>query len=107
MIDTRIHIDPNGQDLTIEAVQDVEPILELNKKLRSMEQRSDWGRHVASIPNVILTKWLNEEYANGNVNLRMFTPEFNELVDRKLKDPEWAYLRTDSAHVQGFMGFGS
>jgi hypothetical protein len=72
-----------------------------------MAQKSDWGRHVASIPNVILTRWLNEEYERGNVTIRLFGPEMDALVDRKLKDPEWAFLRTDSAQVQSFMGFGS
>lgn len=105
-VSTFVHMDPNGQDLAIEHVQDVEPILEHNKMLRTMEQRSDWGRHVASIPNVIMTKWLNEEYARGNVTLRMFGPEMDALVERKLKDPEWAFLRVDS-HFNGQLGFGS
>jgi hypothetical protein len=74
--------------------QDVEPILERNKRLRAEPQRSDWGRHVGSIPNVILVKWLDEEHARGNTQLRLFTREFDELVARKLRDPEWAYLRT-------------
>ncbi len=74
--------------------QDVEPILERNKRLRAEPQRSDWGRHVGSIPNVILVKWLDEEHARGNTQLRLFTREFNELVARKLADPDWAYLRT-------------
>jgi len=107
MLDMRIHLDSNGQDIAVEMVQDVEPIIEHNKVLRSLAQKSDWGRHVASIPNVIMTRWLNEELERGNTTIRMFGPEMDALVDRKLKDPEWAYLRTDSAIVQGFMGFGS
>jgi hypothetical protein len=75
--------------------QDVEPILERNKRLRAEPQRSDWGRHVGSIPNVILVKWLDEEHVRGNTQLRLFTREFDELVARKLADPEWAYLKTD------------
>ncbi len=75
--------------------QDVEPILERNAALRAQPQKSDWGRHIASIPNVILVKWLNEEYARGNTALRMYTKEFDDLVARKLADPDWAYLRTD------------
>lgn len=106
-VQSRFHLDSNGQDIAVEHVQDVEDILERNKQLRGIEQRSEWGRHVASIPNVIMVRWLNEEYARGNVGLRMFTTEFDELVARKLKDPEWAYLRTDSQAVQGIMGFGS
>ena len=101
------HIHLNDRDVTVELVQDVEPILDHNAQLRATPQKSDWGRHVASIPNVIMVKWLNEEYARGNVGLRLFSEEMDKIVDRKLKDPEWAYLRTDSAQVQGFMGFGS
>ena len=77
------------------ATQDVEPILERNQRLRGEPQADDWARHVATIPNVILLKWLNEEHARGNTELRMFTKEFDALVARKLEDPDWKYLRTD------------
>ncbi len=92
---TRFHLDSNGQDMAIEHVQDVEPILEWNKASRATEQKSDWGRLVARIPNVIYVLWLDEEHAKGNTSLRMFSKEFDEIVARKLKDPEWAHLRTD------------
>jgi hypothetical protein len=96
----RPHFDPNGRDMAVEHVQDVAPILEWNKEARRDEQQSDWGRHIARIPNVIYVQWLNEEHAKGNTGLRLFTPEFDELVERKLKDPEWAYLRTDRPSLQ-------
>lgn len=96
----RFHLDPNGRDLTVEHVQDVEPILEWNKEARRDEQRSDWGRHVARIPNVIYVKWFDEEYAKGNTSLRMFSEEFDLIVQKKLEDPEWAYLRTDKPTLQ-------
>lgn len=88
---------PHARDslIHVHSMQDVEPILERNAMLRSLPQKSDWGRHVASIPNVILVQWLNEEWARGNVALRPFTREFDELVKRKLADPDWKYLRTD------------
>lgn len=89
------HFDSAERKFMFERVQDVEDILENNKKLRSEEQHSDWGRHVASIPNIIMERWLNEEYERGNVSLRMFTKEFDEIVAKKLKDPDWAFLRTD------------
>jgi hypothetical protein len=82
-------------EIVASATQDVEPILARNAALRTEPQKSDWGRHVATIPNVILVRWLNEEYARGNTQLRMFSKEFDELVARKLADPDWAYLRTD------------
>lgn len=104
-METRFHFDDGN--MIVENVQDVGDIIENNKRLRSVAQKSDWGRHVASIPNVIMTRWLNEEWAKGNTTIRLFGPEMDALVERKLKDPEWAYLRTDSAQVQSFIGFGS
>ena len=95
LMQTTLLRDRNDNRIIAYSEQDVEPILERNKALRSIEQKSDWGRHIASIPNVILVKWLNEEHARGNVSLRLFSAEFNRLIAKKLKDPDWAYLRTD------------
>jgi hypothetical protein len=96
----RPHLDRNGRDLAIEHIQDVEPILAWNQQARREEQHADWGRHVARIPNVIYVKWLDEERARGNASLRLFTPEFDVIVQKKLADPEWAYLRTDRPRLQ-------
>lgn len=94
-IQERVHFDSNGTTYTIERIQDVEAILEANKRLRSQSQKSDWGRHVATVPNVILERWLNEEWQRGNCALMLGSDEFNRIVKRKLQDPEWQYLRTD------------
>jgi len=99
MLQTRIHLDSNGKDLAVEHIQDVEDILNWNKEARRDEQKSDWGRHVARIPNVILVRWLNEEWSRGN-ELRMFSAEFDLLVQKKLRDPEWMYLRVDKPALQ-------
>lgn len=88
------HYDAADRKFTFEIVQDVEPILEQNKTLRSEKQTGDF-RHVASIPNVILTRWLNEEWERGNTTIRVLGPEMDALVERKLKDPDWKWLRTD------------
>lgn len=101
------HYDNAERKLVLERVQDIEDIIENNKKLRTEDQDSDWGRHVASIPNIIMERWLNEEYAKGNTSLRMFTKEFDELVALKLKDPDWAFLRTDKKNLAlGWQGNG-
>ena len=92
---TDLLLDRNEKIIVAATTQDVEPILERNRALRGESQRSDWGRHVATIPNVVVVTWLNEQYAAGNTRLRIFSPEFNELVARKLEDPDWAYLRVD------------
>lgn len=86
------------KSIVVYSTDDVEAILERNKVLRSLEQKSDWGRHIASIPNIIETKWLNEEWQRGNTELRYLSREWKQLVARKLQNPEWAYLRTDAGH---------
>lgn len=95
-METKFHFDATDKKVAVETIQDCVPILDANKELRTIPQRSDWGRHIASIPNVIITKWLNEEWARGNTTIRMGGREFDEMVARKLRDPEWKYLRTDN-----------
>jgi hypothetical protein len=94
---TELILDRADRRIIASTTQDVEPILERNKALRGETQQGhDCARLIADIPAVIIVRWLNEEYARGNTHLRPFTREFNEtVVARKLKDPEWAYLRTD------------
>ena len=88
----RIHLDPDGDRLTVEHAQDVEAILDRNKALQSQPQRSDWGRHIATIPNVVLIKWMNEDGVNV---LGMSSEEFGAFIRRKLDDPDWRHLRVD------------
>lgn len=92
---TSIYYDAGDRKVTFLRVQDVEPVLEQNAKLRSARQCSDWSRHIASIPNVILERWLHEEMARGNISIRLSSKEFDALIARKLNDPDWRYLRTD------------
>ncbi len=95
---TRYHSE--GRALTINRVQDVEPILEDNKRLRSEEQsRKSSFRHIARVPNVIIERWFNEERARGNTTIKWGREEMDRLIARKLRDPEWAYLRVDRKQV--------
>jgi hypothetical protein len=107
LIGTSLHVDQSERELTINRVQDVEDIIDLNKYLQTVKQQSDWGRHVATIPNIFYEKWLREEHERGNIGLRLYTEDFDRLVEKKLQDPDWKFLRTDCAQVQGFLGFGS
>jgi len=93
-VSTRLILDGAG-DLTVHSYQDVEAIIERNKKLQGEPQTSDWGRHVASIPLNIINQWLNEEWARDNASLRFGSKEFDALIAKKLRDPEWKFLRTD------------
>jgi hypothetical protein len=92
MTQTRLFLDRSDGTIIAETRQDVAPILDRNRALQSEPQRSDWGRHVATIPNVVIVKWMNEEGANV---LRMSGPEFGQFIRRKLADPDWRHLRTD------------
>lgn len=96
--------DAGERKFTFVRVQDVEPYLEHNKQLRTMEQKNDAWKHTSTIPNIILMQWLNEEYARGRTGLRLYSKEFDEIIQRKLQDPDWAYLRTDG--VKHRVGFG-
>jgi hypothetical protein len=104
-MERKLYLDHGERTLTFVNVQDVEPILDLNKAQRSERQTSDWGRHIARIPNSILLQWFYEEQRKGNVTLQMYTDEFDRIIDRKLQDPDYAYLRTDKPSLQvGFLG---
>lgn len=96
-VQTIYHFDGIGhnKNVIVERIQDVEPILENNKKLRGEKQKSDWGRHVATIPNVVLEQWLNDEMKRGNTTIRWGSKEFDELIHRKIQDRDWLFLRTD------------
>lgn len=91
------------RNVAVVSRDDVSAILDNNARLRTMSQKSDWGRHVASIPNIIMVKWLNECWASGH-EVRYLSPEWDKIVERKLKDPEWAYLRVDGPQSQ--IGWG-
>lgn len=107
-VQTSLHIDESAQSFTFQRSQDVEDIIEANKQAAAQSQISDWGKHVARIPNIFLEQWLNEEYARGNVGLRLFTPEFDRVIARKLQDPDWRFLRVDAASAQaGWIGGSS
>jgi hypothetical protein len=104
MMYRKLFVDESEKTLTFVNVQDVEPILELNKAQRSEDQHSDWGRRIARVPNSILLQWFYEEQAKGNSSLQMYTDEFDRIIARKLDDPDYAYLRTDKkpSIIKGF-----
>jgi hypothetical protein len=95
-VHTQTHQD--GKTTVINRVQDVEPVLERNKELQKIPQRSEWFRHTATIPNVILEQWLQEEWSKGNADLTWSSKEFEQIIRKKLADPDWKYLKViDSA----------
>lgn len=102
----RTYLDRGEKLIVVENVQDVQPILDQNKDLQSEQQKSDWGRHIATVPDVIVTKWLNEEYARGNTELRYLGPGFDGWFKRKLQDPDNRAWRTDNPSNPFHLGWG-
>jgi hypothetical protein len=96
LLGTELHFDEADKTLTINRVQDVQAHIDYNKMLQRLEQKSDWGRHVAHIPNIFYEVWVREEWDRGNIDIKLYSIEFDEIVEKKLKDPDWKFLRTDS-----------
>ena len=87
-----------GDDVVVHRTQDIEAIIDRNKFLQGESQK--WAgdlRHIGTIPNVILEKWMNEEGA-PNI-LAMPTEEFGQFIKRKLRDPDNAAFRTTNLRI--------
>jgi hypothetical protein len=86
----------DGRDLIVHSYQDVEDIIEQNKREQTGEKQKGDFRKIATIPNNVLAQWLADEWARGNVDMKLFDEQFNALVKRKLNDHDWLFLRTDA-----------
>lgn len=83
----------DGERFRIAQYQDVQPILDANKKLAANDGYSKRGIkndmwHYATIPNVIAMKWKNEH------NVDIFNNDDKERMFKLLNSPEYAYLKT-------------
>lgn len=77
-------------------MQDVEDIIERNKRRQNEQQdtRADGWHLFAEIPNIILEKWIIED---GVSYRELMSPDGMErIVKRKLRDPDYAWLRATS-----------
>ena len=92
MRQTTLRID--DRDLIVHSYQDVEDIIEDNKRWQNAGKQTGEWRKTSSIPNNIILQWLNEEWARGNTTIKLFGEEFDRMVARKLADPDWKWLRT-------------
>jgi hypothetical protein len=93
---TRFHPGDDGKTFTIQRRDDVEPTIERNKKLQSEPQKSESFHHIASIPAIVIEKWMAE---SGVPLLSMPSYEFQRFIRKKLRDPEWAFLKTTSKRL--------
>jgi|DEB3_MinimDraft_2_1074329.scaffolds.fasta_scaffold00127_4 hypothetical protein len=85
----------DGDDMHIRRSQDVEAILDENKRLASLNDGyspSRDMRRVASIPMTVIEQWMKE-------GINIFDRNCAEAIRRKLNSPEWRYLRTAPGRV--------
>jgi len=96
-IETRWHEDVSAGQYIIERVQDVEPILDMNK-IRQNDGTDGYTpskdlKHVASIPLVVIEQWMKQDGVNF---LAMpHGPEREKYIRKKLNDSDNNFLRTD------------
>lgn len=88
-----IFTDNQDGTFSITNMQDVEPIIENNKKLQNSHERKKKGIkegmwHYGSVPAIIIQKWNIE--IGGDILARHNRKEFF----KRLNSPEYAYLRT-------------
>lgn len=102
-ISHRVRVDEETGDLVVRRTQDVSAILDRNKERQNSGNTSyrtdEMGLHLhASIPNIVIEKWLQEEGVNvwlAKVSRRTGRPNWHmRQVLRKLEDPDWKHLKT-------------
>jgi len=94
---TSIGYDEADDVIVTHAEMDCAPTIELNKILyndgtEGYGPTREW-RRVASIPNIVLEKWLKEE------GIKYWDPADTHKLAAKLDDPEWKFLRTAPGKV--------
>jgi hypothetical protein len=95
------HYDHTTDTSYVETIQDVEPILDVNKAEANDPEITKRGIknglwRFASVPLWVQMKWLNEY---GLKNWPML-PENGDLLFRLLNSPDWKYLKcTEKIHI--------
>lgn len=92
---TDVKFDDQGR-IIVRTQEEVDPVLESNHQHRlngdHRRMGGDW-HFVATVPNVIALKWLQEDGIN------IWDGEHQDGLARKLNDPDWAYLRTGGGRI--------
>ena len=91
-IETTYHVDGRNL-LAITQEQDVEAVFDDNKRMQNGEKQVGEMRLTAQIPPIFILKWLNEEHARGNIGLKFADKEFDQIIFKKLRDPDYKWLR--------------
>lgn len=98
-VKTKITYDHETDSIVSNRVQDVQPILELNKKealgdsMYGPANPASGMRKVASIPLVVIEKWKRE------LGVDVFNKDHMQKVKQLLNDPEYKWLRTHESNL--------
>ena len=102
--ETTIH--PDGKQFHVKHRQDVEPVLEQNKRAQTANDgyTADRSmRRVGSVPKVVLYEAAKKMGISMKVALR--SPELmNDLLWRLFNDPDYAHLRSAPKTVNKYVG---
>ena len=91
--------DTDGDKLVQHSVQDVSPLIELNKKefnkdyIHGGVETQGGMRKVASIPLIIIEKWKTEH------GVDITNKDHWDKVKKLLNDPEYRFLRTHESNI--------
>jgi hypothetical protein len=92
---TEFHKDAVTGAVTVNRVQNVEPILDRNKALATHDNGyspSRIFRRAASIPLVVVEQWLRE-------GIDVFNPDHASAIRAKLNSSDFLFLRTAPGHL--------
>lgn len=96
MSDTSTHITVKDGKIHVRRYQDSEEIVDNNKRLQNAGKQPGDMRLIGSIPAIILERWIQEDATNY---LALPKDEFSRLIRRKLRDPDWKWLRTTPGSI--------
>jgi len=97
---TKYFVEADGK-LTIKNSQDVDPILQKNKRLYNLNDgysKSKDLKRVASIPSLVLQLWA-KEYNGTNNWFAIPHIERKRILKLKLNSSEFRYFRTASGRI--------
>jgi len=90
-------VDDEGTKFHRHWVQDVEPIIDANTRVRNETNGIEPGRRkIGSIPTSIAYDWIRKWIAQGVLDPQdpTYSMRLNELLKEKLKDRDFAKFRT-------------
>lgn len=87
------YFEQNGNEFILHHEQDVEAILDTNKRLANLDNYSKKGikkgmYHYACIPDILIMKWTKE------VGSDILAPHNKKELFKRLNHPDYRYLKT-------------